>query len=147
VKGPTFSFGFPSLVLELPHDAAELMATPIGVLFGGHHGSAIPKLGIEPAARSRAGDVVLVLFLLAQCLDGALTYVGVITFGLESEANPLVGGLMFHLGEGAGLIGAKIVAAVLGIALHLRQVHAAVALLTAFYFGVAIIPWTALLFA
>jgi hypothetical protein len=96
--------------------------------------------------RSRAGDVLLVLFLLAQCFDGVLTYVGVVTFGIGVEANPLITGLMLRFGEGVGLLGAKMVAAVLGIALHLRQVHLAVALLTAFYIGVAILPWTALLF-
>jgi hypothetical protein len=41
---------------------------------------------------------------------------------------------------------AKTIAAVLGIALHLRGVHTAVALLTAFYFAVAIVPWVAILF-
>jgi uncharacterized membrane protein len=110
-------------------------------------GTVMPNVWNRPTHRSRLGDVVLVLFLLAQCFDGALTYVGVLTFGIESEANPLVSSLMLHFGEGTGLIGAKIVAAVLGIALHLRRVHAAVALLTALYLTVAIIPWTALLFA
>jgi hypothetical protein len=110
-------------------------------------GTPVPTVGNTPAVRSRLGDVALVLFLLAQCFDGALTYVGVISFGIESEANPLISSLMLHFGEEAGLLGAKAVAAILGIALHLRQVHSAVALLTAFYFAVAIVPWTALLFA
>ncbi len=99
------------------------------------------------ATPSRAGDLLLVLFLLAQCFDGVLTYVGVVTLGIGVEANPLITGLMLRFGEGAGLLGAKLVAATLGIALHLRQVHLAVALLTAFYVGVAILPWTALLFS
>jgi hypothetical protein len=110
------------------------------------HGTAVPNMGNPAAGRSRAGDVVLVLFLLAQCFDGALTYVGVVSFGIESEANPLISGLMLRFGEGTGLLGAKLVAGLLGIALHLRQVHVAVALLTVFYVGVAIIPWLALLF-
>jgi uncharacterized membrane protein len=109
-------------------------------------GTTVPKVWNPPAQRSRLGDVVLVLFLLAQCFDGVLTYVGVVTFGIEIEANPVVSGLMLRFGEGTALLGAKIVAAVLGIALHLRQVHGAVALLAAFYFGVAILPWTAILF-
>ena len=96
---------------------------------------------------SRAGDAVFVLFLLTQCLDGVFTYVGVLTFGIGVEANPIVAGLMVHFGEGPGLFGAKVVAVVLGMALHLRQVHAAIAALTAFYFGVAILPWTVILFA
>jgi len=45
----------------------------------------------------------------------------------------------------AGLGGAKLVAISLGILLHLRRVHALVALLTAIYFTAAILPWTALL--
>ena len=95
---------------------------------------------------SRLGDALLVLFLLAQCFDGVLTYVGVVTFGIGIEANPIITSLMLRFGEGAGLIGAKLVAAGLGIALHLRQVHIALAVLTAFYVGVAILPWTAILF-
>jgi hypothetical protein len=96
---------------------------------------------------SRIGDLVFVLFLVSQCLDGIFTYVGVLTFGLDIEANPIVSGLMVEFGEGAGLLGAKTVAIVLGIALHLRQVHGAIAALTAFYFAVAILPWTMVLFA
>jgi uncharacterized membrane protein len=98
------------------------------------------------ARHSRFGDIVLVLFLLAQCFDGVLTYVGVVTFGIGMEANPLLSGLMLHVGEGTALLLAKIVAGVLGIALHLRQVHKAVALLTLFYFAVAIVPWMAILY-
>jgi hypothetical protein len=106
-----------------------------------------PRGSIAAGASSRLGDVLLVLFLLAQCLDGVLTYVGVLSYGPAVEANPLVAGLMLRFGEGGGLLGAKIVASALGIALHLRQVHVAIALLTAFYVGVAILPWTILLFA
>jgi hypothetical protein len=96
--------------------------------------------------RSRLGDLLLVLFLLAQCFDGVLTYVGVMTFGIGIEANPLITNLMLYFGEGTGLLGAKLVAAALGIALHLRRVHIAVAILTAFYFGAAVLPWAAILF-
>ena len=39
-----------------------------------------------------------------------------------------------------------LMSAALGIALHLRQVHSAVALLAVFYLVVAIAPWTAILF-
>lgn len=95
---------------------------------------------------SRVGDTVFILFLVAQCLDGVFTYLGVLTFGPGIEANPVVGALMLHFGHGAGLLGAKLVAIVLGIALHLRQVHTALAALTAFYFAAAILPWTTILF-
>ena len=94
----------------------------------------------------RRGDVVVVAFLLAQCLDGVFTYIGVLTFGIGAEANPIVAGLMTHLGHGTGLMSAKLAAGLLGICLHLCGVHAAVALLTGFYFMVAIAPWTLVLF-
>ncbi len=96
--------------------------------------------------RSWFGDVALVVFLLAQCFDGALTYVGVITYGTGIEANPLIASLMAQFGHAPALMSAKIVAALLGIALHLRQIHLAVALLAAFYLVAAIVPWTAMLF-
>lgn len=95
---------------------------------------------------SRFGDVVIVLFLLAQAFDGILTYVGVTTFGVGIEANPMISALMLRFGEGTALLGTKITAAVLGIGLHLWQVHGAVALLSLFYVALAVLPWTALLF-
>jgi hypothetical protein len=98
------------------------------------------------ATRSVFGDLALVLFLLAQCLDGALTYVGVVSIGPSVEANPLIAALMTHFGHGAALTGAKVVASALGIYLHLCELHGAVAVLTGFYVAAAIVPWTALLF-
>lgn len=89
---------------------------------------------------------MLVAFLLAQCLDGVLTYVGVVTFGIGAEANPIVASLMAHFGHDTGLLGAKAVAVVLGICLHRLETHGAVALLTGFYLTVAIAPWAFLLF-
>ncbi len=97
--------------------------------------------------RSLFGDFVLVAFLLAQCLDGVFTYVGVTTYGLAIEANPLLSMLMGSFGHGAALTAAKLLAASLGIGLHLRQVHSAVAILAGFYFAVAIFPWIMILFA
>jgi uncharacterized membrane protein len=96
--------------------------------------------------RSLFGDLVLVAFLLAQCLDGVFTYIGVMTYGLGIEANPLLAGLMAAFGHGVTLASAKVIAAALGIALHLRQVHSAVAILAGFYFAVAILPWIMILF-
>jgi len=101
----------------------------------------------KAVTRSLFGDFVLIAFLLAQCFDGVFTYIGVITYGLGIEANPLLATLMGAFGHGATLTGAKLLAAALGIALHLRQVHAAVAVLTVFYFVVAIFPWIMILFA
>lgn len=92
------------------------------------------------------GDIALVVFLLAQALDGALTYVGVSLHGPEMEGNPLIGWLMAQLGEGPGLATAKVTASLFGIVLHLSAVHKAVFLLALFYITVAIVPWTVILF-
>lgn len=92
------------------------------------------------------GDIALVVFLLAQVLDGALTYLGVTLYGPQMEGNPLIAWLMDRLGEGPGLATAKITASFFGIVLHLSAVHKAVALLAAFYVAVAIVPWTIILF-
>ena len=92
------------------------------------------------------GNVALVLFLLTQVFDGALTYVGVTVYGTHMEANPVVGWLMGTFGHGPGLVTAKLTAGCFGIVLHLSAVHHIVALLTAFYVAVAIVPWVAILF-
>jgi uncharacterized membrane protein len=109
-------------------------------------GTSVPKMWNVPVRRSLFGDAVLLLFLLTQCFDGVFTYVGVTSYGIGIEANPLIATLMAYLGHGMALMGAKTVAATLGIGLHLRQMHAAVALLAAFYVVVAVLPWMAILF-
>ena len=108
----------------------------------------MPNAWWKPAAvpRSVFGDLVIVAFLISQVLDGAFTYVGVSTFGAAIEVNPLMASLMTTVGHGPALALAKMLAAVLGITLHLRRVHGVVALLTGLYVTVAILPWAALLF-
>ena len=96
--------------------------------------------------RNLFGDVALIVFLLAQASDGVLTYIGVYTYGLHVEGNPLIGWLMASMGEGPGLATAKLTAGFFGIALHLSSVHKAVALLAVFYLTVAVGPWVAILF-
>lgn len=96
--------------------------------------------------RSRFGDVAVILFLLAQAADGALTYVGVRHLGLAVEANPLIAWLIASFGEVGALAGAKLVAGGFGIALHLSAVHKVVAGLTLFYVVVAVFPWIAILY-
>ena len=108
-------------------------------------GISLPKVR-KPSQPSLFGNLVLVGFLLVQCFDGVFTYVGVAVFGLGIEANPLVAGLMTHLGHGPGLLSAKVMAALLGILLHLREVHLAVAMLTGFYAAAALAPWALILF-
>lgn len=97
------------------------------------------------SADSRFGNGVVVVFLVAQALDGVLTYLGVTSSGRVPEGNPLVAGLVAMVGLGPGLFSAKIWACGLGAVLHLTGTHRLIALLTAIYFVAAIIPWTALL--
>ncbi|MDQ3211704.1 MAG: hypothetical protein M3Q85_03445, partial [Acidobacteriota bacterium] len=77
---------------------------------------------------------------------GVLTYIGVSTYGLHVEGNPLIAWLMAAMGEGPALATAKLAAGFFGIALHMSAVHRAVALLAGFYVAVAIIPWVTILF-
>jgi hypothetical protein len=98
-----------------------------------------------PSRRSRFGDFVIVAFLVCQALDGVLTYMGIHQFGRSIEANPLIGTVMPIVGDGVAVTAAKLFAASLGVLLHLTGVHRAVALLTAFYVGAAILPWATLL--
>lgn len=98
------------------------------------------------AVRSPFGDLALLAFLLVQASDGALTYVGIATMGPGIEGNPLLASLMRAVGGGAALVGAKLVAASLGIVLHISGVHRIVAALAALYVAAAVVPWTALLF-
>ena len=97
------------------------------------------------AERSRFGDAVIVLFLLAQAADGVMTYVGVTTLGVHLEANPLLASLMDLFGHGTAVAGAKIVASGLGISLHRIGVHRVLAVLTGVYLVAAILPWAGLL--
>ena len=108
----------------------------------------IPRLHVwrTGVPRSLFGDIAITVFLLAQCLDGVFTYLGVMTFGIGVEANPVIATLMIKLGHGLALVGAKGVAGVLGMGLHLRRIHTAVALLAGLYLAAAILPWAALLF-
>ena len=108
-------------------------------------GISLPKVR-NTAQQTLFGNLVIVAFLLVQCLDGVFTYVGVSVYGLAIEANPVVSGLMTHLGHGPGLLSAKMMAGFLGICLHFRKVHLAIAMLTGFYAAAALAPWTLILF-
>lgn len=92
----------------------------------------------------RFGDLAMLLFVIVQGLDGALTYLGVHFWGLSIEANPLVASAVAVAGVGAGLVLTKLFAVALGVVLHLRRIHLVVALLSIFYLAVAILPWTVL---
>ena len=107
----------------------------------------MPRLGrFREHRHTRFGDLAILAFFLAQAADGVLTYLGVRTFGLAVEGNPLVASLMYVLGQGPGVAAAKLVAASFGSALHLMTVHRIVAVLTGIYVVAAVTPWVYLLF-
>ena len=89
---------------------------------------------------------MVVGFVLMQCLDAVFTYVGVSIWGPAIEANPLISSAMASAGIVGALGAAKGLAIGFGMLLHLRRVHSLVAVLTAIYFAVAILPWTTLFF-
>ena len=96
--------------------------------------------------RSRFGDLVVIGFVLMQCLDAVFTYLGVTIWGPAIEANPLISSAMAAGGVIGALGAAKGMAIGFGMLLHLRRVHSLVAVLTAIYFAVAIVPWATLFF-
>ena len=91
------------------------------------------------------GNLAVIAFLAVQACDGVLTYIGLATFGHHMEGNPVVAGLTLIFGVGPGLAGVKLMAGLFGIGLHLAGVHRLIAVLTAFYVALAVVPWTALL--
>lgn len=92
------------------------------------------------------GNLVIVLFLCAQVLDGVFTYMGIRAFGHGVEANPLIAWLIVTMGPVGALASAKAAAIVAGAFLHLADVHGVIAALTGIYLLLAIGPWTHLLF-
>jgi hypothetical protein len=95
--------------------------------------------------RSFFGDFVVLGFVVAQCLDGVFTYLGISLFGPGVEGNPLIRSAVTYAGPELGLAGAKLFAVALGIALHLFRVHNVVAILTGLYIVGALIPWAIVL--
>jgi hypothetical protein len=96
-------------------------------------------------SRSRFGDIVLVLFLCAQVLDGLFTYLGIASFGW-TEGNPLIAWYMQHFGVGPIVAAAKLMAVGCAVVLHVLAFHKMLAVLTLIYLSVAILPWSFVLF-
>ncbi|HEX7085492.1 MAG TPA: DUF5658 family protein [Vicinamibacterales bacterium] len=91
------------------------------------------------------GNFVIVLFLIAQVLDGAFTYLGISSFGL-SEGNPLIAHYIREHGLGVSLTAAKVLAVICAMALHLLGLHRTLGLLTLLYLSCAVLPWSYLIF-
>ena len=100
---------------------------------------------IRSPAPSRFGDIVLVLFLCSQVVDGLFTYLGISNFGW-TEGNPLIAWYMQHFGVGLIVTAAKLMAVGCAVVLHLLAFHKMLAVLTLIYLSVAILPWSFVLF-
>ena len=111
---------------------------------GADCGSRMERLAKANGGTSVFGDLVVIGFLCAQVLDGVFTYLGMTMWGPSVEANPIVSSAVSFAGVGVGLSAVKLTAIAFGIVLHRRRVHLLLALLTAIYIAVAILPWTAI---
>ena len=69
--------------------------------------------------RSRFGDIVFLLFAIVQIADGWMTYQGIRVYGPGIEANPLIVWYASAFGAAAALTGAKTLAVICGVILHL----------------------------
>ena len=87
------------------------------------------------------GTAVFAVFLVAQILDGALTYFGITLLGIEMEANPLLAASMHSIGAPQALIAAKLLACACGYILYRTEFHRPLAITAGLYVGVAIVPW------
>jgi arginine exporter protein ArgO len=95
--------------------------------------------------RSLFGVGMLTAFVVAQLCDGVLTYIGVCTFGLGIEANPIVSWYIGTLGVGIALVAAKTLAISCAMLLYRFALYRTIAALTVMYFTVAVHPWVSLL--
>ena len=93
----------------------------------------------------RDATIVFIVFLLAQFLDGVLTYVGVSLLGIEVEANILLAASMAAIGAPTTLLVAKLLACVCGYILYRTAWHRPLAITAGLYVGVAVIPWLGIL--
>jgi hypothetical protein len=100
----------------------------------------LPATASRLRERDWFGDIVIVLFLCLQVLDGVFTYMGVAAFGVK-EGNPLIEQYMVSLGVGPGVAAAKLLAGSCACILHLLSFHRLLAILTLVYLSMAILPW------
>jgi len=94
------------------------------------------------ANRKLLGNIAVICFILVQLADWLATYHGLIRFGTEIEANPLLRFLMERYDIVFALTSAKLTATIAGAFLHLFNRHLEVATLTLIYTWFALIPWS-----
>ena len=105
------------------------------------------RLVVISPTRSLFGTGTLIAFVIAQLCDGVFTYIGVHTFGLSIEANPIVSWYIAAFGAGVGLLAAKSLAISCALLLHRFARYRTIGALTVIYFAMAVQPWVSLLMA
>lgn len=97
------------------------------------------------ARRKLLGNIAVTCFIIVQLADWFATYQGLILFGTEIEANPLLRFLMERYDIVLALTSAKVAATIAGSFLHLFNRHIEVASLTLIYTWFGLIPWSGVL--
>jgi len=87
------------------------------------------------------GNTAVTLFIVVQVADWMATYQGVVLFGTDIEANPMLRLLMERYDIIFTLTAAKVFATIAGSFLHLFNRHLEVATLTILYMMFAVVPW------
>ena len=95
----------------------------------------------RPTTRPSKAEFVWLAFVTVQVLDGAMSYVGVNTFGSAIEANPLVAWYAAAFGPAMAFTAVKLFAVACGTLLYFTSWHRTVAALTLFYLAFAVVPW------
>jgi hypothetical protein len=111
-----------------------------------------PVIAIVPSQSLRSSPsawpeatIVFAVFLVAQVLDGLLTYIGVSLLGVEVEANLLLAKSMAAVGTPVTLVAAKLFACACGYVLYRTAWYRPLAITAGLYVGVAVVPWLGLL--
>ena len=85
--------------------------------------------------------MIWVVFVAVQALDGVLTFIGMHTYGLRIEANPIIAWYASAVGPALAVSAAKLFAVGCGITLYLTARYGTIAALALFYVVGAIAPW------
>lgn len=86
---------------------------------------------------------MLTIFLMAQLLDGVLTYWGVTRFGIDLEMNGLLATTMHAIGPAPALLAAKALACGCGLVLYANRFLRPLAAVSGLCVGLAVLPWVA----
>jgi hypothetical protein len=103
------------------------------------------EAGVRRARRLSKAEVLWLVFVSVQALDGAMSYIGVTLHGPAIEANPLVAWYMGAFGPAVGFTAAKLFAVMCGAVLYVTARHKWVAVLTLLYLVFAVGPWASIL--